>query len=86
MRFEGAVIEEQGQAFAIVVVKRHVIQSRITANDSQRAFGRCFPGMPIVLMAQDGGGIPTYFGRRDIVDFLASVPIGAIPWSEYTIN
>lgn len=86
MRFEGAVIEEQGQTFAIVVVKPHVIQSRVTANDTQRAFGRHFSGMPVVLMAQDGRGIPTYFGRGDIVDFLAEVPVHAIPWSEYTIN
>lgn len=86
MRFEGAVIKEQGQTFAIVVVKRHVIQNRNEAGDAQRAFGRHFPGLPVILMAQDSRGIPTYFGRRDIVDFLAGVPMSAIPWSEYTVN
>lgn len=86
MRFEGAVINEQGQTFAVVVVKRHIIQSRVAANDAQQAFARYFPGVPIVLMAQDSHGVPTYFGRGDIVDFLAGVPMEAIPWSEYTIN
>jgi hypothetical protein len=86
MRFEGAVIKEQGQTFAIVVVKRHVLQNRNEAGNTQHAFGRHFPGMPVVLIAQDARGVPSYFGRRDIVDFLAGVPMSAIPWSEYTVN
>jgi hypothetical protein len=45
-----------------------------------------FPGMPVVLMAQDHRGVPTYFGRRDISHFMASVPLRAIPWRQYSIN
>lgn len=37
-------------------------------------------------MAQDSRGVPTYLGRRDIVKFLAKVPVQAIPWREYTLN
>jgi hypothetical protein len=86
MRFQGAVIREQGQTFAVVVVQRHVIQNRSEAADAIAGFGSAFPGMPIVLMAQDGSGRPTYFGRSDISRFLASVPMQAIPWREYSIN
>ena len=42
--------------------------------------------VPVVLMAQDSRGRATYYGRPDIAKFMASVPLHAIPWREYTIN
>jgi hypothetical protein len=86
MRFQGAVIREQNQTFAIVVVQRHVIDNRSAAVDAIAGFQRVFPGMPVVLMAQDGSGRPTYYGRQDISRFLAGGPMRAIPWREYTLN
>ena len=86
MRFQGAVIREQGQTFAVVVVQRHVIDSRATAADVMTGFAPVFPGLPVVLMAQDSSGRPTYYGRQDISRFKASVPVRAIPWREYTLN
>jgi hypothetical protein len=86
MQFQGAVIREQGQTFAVVVVKRHVIDNRSTAADAIASFNPAFPGMPVVLMAQDSSGRPTYYGRPDISRFLANTPMRAIPWREYTVN
>lgn len=86
MQLEGAVIKEQGQTFAVVVVKRHVTENRYEANNAIESFSRCFPGMPIVLMSQDARGRPTYFGRRDIANFLSGVPMNAIPWKRFTFN
>jgi hypothetical protein len=86
MRFQGAVIREQGQTFAVVVVQRHVIDNQSEATDAIAGFRPVFPGLPVVLMAQDGSGRPTYYGRQDISRFLASVPMRAIPWREYTLN
>lgn len=86
MRFQGAVVKEQGQTFAIVVVKSHVVQNRASASDAIRAFSPTFGGIPVVLMAQDSRGRPTYFGRPDIASFLSRTPLGAIPWKEYTIH
>lgn len=85
MRVQGAVIREQGQTFAVVIVKPHVVQNRTMAADTIRKFTPVF-GVPIVLMAQDGRGRPTYYGRQDIARFLSGVPLQAIPWREYTIN
>lgn len=84
MRFQGAVIKEQGQTFAIVIVKPQVIQLQSEANNAREAFSTVFPNMPIILMAQNGRGIPTYQGRPDIVKFLASINPGRIPWKEYS--
>jgi hypothetical protein len=85
MQVQGAVIREQGQTFAIVIVKPHVIENRSEASEAIRAMSPVF-AVPLVLMAEDGRGRPTYYGRPDIVRFLASVPLRAIPWPEYTIN
>jgi len=86
MQFEGALVQEQGQTFAIVVVKRNVG----TGGDSERrkaaaSFASVFPGVPIVLMWQDARGVPEYWGRPDIVKFLASIDMTRIPWQRYTL-
>jgi hypothetical protein len=86
MRFQGAVIEEQGQTFAVVVVQLPVLNDRQRAAEAIATFDPLFPGMPVVLMAQDGTGRPIYFGRADISRFLATVPLRAIPWREYTLH
>lgn len=83
MRFQGAVIREQGVTFAIVIVKAHVIANRAEAQQTIAAFQRHFPGLPVTLMAQDGRGVPTYFSRSDIVRFMSNVPLQAVPWKEY---
>lgn len=85
MRVQGAVIREQGQTFAVVVVKPHVVQNRTAADDAIQGFTPVF-GVPVVLMAQDGRGRPTFYGRPDIAKFMSGVPLNAIPWREYTIN
>ncbi len=86
MKFQGALIKEQGVTFGIVIVKPHVLQNNAEAN-TMRSFGnRAFGLVPIILMAQNSRGVPTYSGRRDIVNFLAKIPISCIPWREYSIT
>jgi hypothetical protein len=85
MKFQGAVIKEQGVTFAVVIVKKSVIDNRVEANKAISGFQVYFPGIPIVLMAQNYKGVPTYYGRKDITKFLASVPVQAIPWKEYSV-
>ena len=86
MKFQGAVIKEQGVTFAVVIVKKHVIGNRAQAAQTIRSFQPFFPGIPVILMAQDHRGVPTYYGRRDIARFLANVSLQAIPWKEYTVS
>jgi hypothetical protein len=86
MQIEGAVIREQGVTFAIVIVKPHVIQNTCEADRTIAAFSPVFPSLPVILMGQDHRGVPTYYGRRDISSFMASVPPHAIPWRRYEVN
>ncbi len=85
MQFEGAVIREQGVTFAIVIVKKYVVDNVIEARKTIRSFMPVFPGVPIVLMGQDSAGGATFFGRRDITNFLANISLNRIPWKRYTI-
>jgi hypothetical protein len=54
------------------------------ATRTQIAFPPVFPGVPIVLMAQDSMGAPTFHGRKDLVAFLSNVQLDAITWREYS--
>jgi|HubBroStandDraft_5_1064220.scaffolds.fasta_scaffold353249_3 hypothetical protein len=85
MQIQGAVIKEQGVTFAVVVVKPHVVQNAEEARGTIADFTPVFR-VPVVLMAPDPRGRPTYFGRPDIARFMANVPVRAIPWRTYTIN
>ena len=86
MKIQGAIVREQSQTFAIVVVKRHLLDNSHEANEPIRSFTPYFPGMPVVLAGQDPRGRFTYFGRRDISTFLASISPTRIPWKEFTFS
>lgn len=85
MTFQGALIKEQGIQFGIAIVKRYVLDNQGEAARVAAGFGSVFGRIPVVLMAQDSRGRPTYFGRPDIVRFLSRVPVSAIPWREYSV-
>ncbi len=85
MRFDGALIKEQGVTFAIAVVKPHVLTS--SQRESVRnSFIPVFGNIPIILASQDSSGDFKYHGRTDIVKFLANLHPAQIPWKTYTVN
>ncbi|MNF32653.1 hypothetical protein D3C77_596940 [compost metagenome] len=85
-KFQGAVVREQGITFAIVIVKKQVVDSIHESEKAITLFSNYFPGMPVTLMGQDSRGRATYRGRQDIVNFLAKLHISQIPWKEYTFS
>jgi hypothetical protein len=86
MKFQGALIKEQGVTFAVVVVKKYIVDSQTESGKAISSFIPIFPGVPIVLMAQDSRGTPSYRGRKDIINFMAHLHLSQIPWKEYTVN
>lgn len=85
MQFDGALVREQGVTFAVAVVKKHVVDSATEAQSAIRAFAPAFPGVPVVLMGQDHSGRSTFFGRKDIAQFLSRISPNRLPWKRYTI-
>jgi hypothetical protein len=86
VNLEGVVLKEQGVTFAVVIVKKHIVDDPGQASEAIRNFSTFFPRLPIVLMGQDSRGVATYYGRKDIAKFLAGTPLRAIPWKKYTFT
>ena len=86
MKLQAAVLNERGVKFAVVIVRRHLLNDRLQASRTAVSLRPAFSGLPVILMSQDQSGRANYFGRRDIVDFLSGVPVAAIPWREYTLQ
>jgi hypothetical protein len=86
MQFEGAKVTEQGVTFGIVIVKPSVLSDSREQMRARALGTQAFGPVPIVLMAQDGRGVPTYHGRPDIVRFLSNILVEQIPWQRYTLS
>ncbi|MBR2131428.1 MAG: hypothetical protein IJ955_02630 [Oscillospiraceae bacterium] len=86
MKFQGALLKEQGILFAIIIVKPTVMNSPAEEAKIREMGTKVFGAIPIVLMAQDAMGNPTYSGRRDIVQFLIRIPLHKIPWRDFTVT
>lgn len=85
MTFDGAVIREQGVTFGVMAVKAAVLNdpSRRDAIVAQASIA--FGGIPVVLMGQAPNGRARYYGRVDLVRFMANVPFSAVPWKRYRL-
>jgi hypothetical protein len=80
-RGEVALIREQGQEFAVLAVKSHVINDP-TARDEMIAFGVAEFGMRTALLAENG----RTWGDRDIVNWLEGVFVEQLPWREFSLS
>lgn len=76
----GAVIIEQGITFAVVIVRKEALNDTNFADEIIRSLEPTFGGVPVVLMVQDAQGTPSYYGRKDIAQFMSTVPLENIPW------
>jgi hypothetical protein len=85
MRIEAALVREQGVTFAVLAVKPDVLRSPTRRDETSTGFAALWPGKPVILMAQDSRGVPEYYGRRDIVRFLATVPMETLPWRSWSV-
>ena len=83
MKIKGAVIKEMGQKFAIVMVKKYILDSSSESEKVMNSFMFLFPNLPLVLMAQDSKGTVSYYGCQKIINFLESLYISPISWKEY---
>jgi hypothetical protein len=86
MQFDGALIKEHGMSFAVVVVKPSTLDNSTPREEARQGFTNYFSGVPIILMAQNNRGVPTYHGRNDIVKFLANIHPSRIPFKRYSAN
>lgn len=86
MKIIASELREQGVNFAIVLVKKHILDNPFERAEMIRSCQNLFPRVPVVLAAQNFRGDMSYYGRQDIAKFLSRVPFQAIPWSEYRVR
>jgi hypothetical protein len=86
LQLVGSVILEQGVIFAIVIVESHVLSKPIEREQFRYNCSFVFPNMPIVLMAKDLNGVPTYHGSPSIIKSLDNLDISRIKWKRYKID
>jgi hypothetical protein len=86
IQFDGALLQEQGVNFAVVVVANSVIDSPNQSADIQVGYEWLFGGAPVVLAAQDVRGNFRFRGRTDLAKFLSALDPAQIPWKRYTYN
>jgi hypothetical protein len=84
MRCDIALVREQGVEFAVVAVRAVALSP--SNRDSLVASWSAELGRPAVLMSQDGRGRPSFYGRKDIAEFLSNVRVEALPWRHATLN
>jgi len=85
VQVDAALIRERGVTFAVVVV-RPTVMSDGSRDRVIEQFRPAWGGVPVVLMAQDGRGVPTFYGRPDLVRFLKDTPVVAMPWKRWNLN
>ena len=86
MQVQAAAISLQGINFAIVIVGMELVNSPGEADMAIESLQPTFGGVPVILMAQNEQGSPTYYGDQDIVRLLADVPVDKMPWQEYRVR
>jgi hypothetical protein len=84
MQFNATVIKDGRMNFAVVIVKPSVLRSTQEAIRAQVAFAPAFHGLPVVLMAQDDKGVPSFHGRQDLVGFLRDINLDHVGWKVYS--
>jgi len=86
MKVQAAAISLQGVQFAVVLVPMDLVQKPGEADMAIETMQPSFGGAPVVLMAQNEAGSPTYYGDRDIVKSLRDVPVEEMPWKEMSVG
>jgi hypothetical protein len=80
MQGEVAVIREQGQTFAVLAVKPHVVQDPAEREAMVTSARRWF-GVRTALLAEDG----RTWGPNDIVRWLQNIHVSQLPWRKFSI-
>jgi signal recognition particle receptor subunit beta len=84
MNVQAAAISLQGVNFAVVMVDIDFIKTSGEPDMAIESLSPTFGGVPVVLMAQNQQGSPTYYGDQQIVQLLRDVEVDKMPWKEYS--
>ena len=82
LSFNGAHVLLAAGECLVVCVRARILDDPYECELLHIAFEHRFR-VPVVLMAQDEQGRPTFHGRSALVAALRRVPVMALPWQRY---
>ena len=86
VKVQAAAISLQGHQFVVVVSQMKLVASPGEADMAIDDLQPYFGGVPVVLLAQQDDGSPSYYGDSQLVELLAGIPIDKMPWKEYAVG
>lgn len=72
--------------FALAIVKRDVISNRAESSKVEAALQTIFPGVSVILVAEDDDALANYRSRREFSDFTNRVSCRVVPSSKISLN
>lgn len=79
-------MKAHGVTFAVISVPPYAMTSPMSAEHTMRCVKRKnFPQTPVVLVTWDDSGAARFYGRDDLVEFLAKNPETNVDWQQVTI-
>ena len=86
MKVQAAAISLGGVRFVVVVSGMDLINNPGEADLTIETLQPTFGGVPVLLMAQNEAGSPTYYGDEGLVRQMADIPVDKMPWKEYSVK
>lgn len=86
VKVQAAAIALRGHQFVVVVSQMKLVASPGEADMAIDDLRPYFGGVPVVLLAQQDDGSPSYYGDSQLVELLAGIPIDKMPWKEYAVG
>jgi hypothetical protein len=84
MKMHVAQVREEGLEFAVVVVQPSLMSGTTRERDGAVEALSAEFGVPAVLMIRNSRGVPTFYGRPDLVEWLACRCLEELRWRELT--
>jgi len=72
--------------FALAIVKRDVISNLAAASRIEAALQTVFPGVSVILVAEDEDALTNYLSRRELSDFAGRLSCRVVPSSKISLN
>jgi hypothetical protein len=78
-----AVVREQGVTFAVAIMKDHVLNSPMVADQQIRAVALALGCPLVVLMGETNRRLRG--NRQDVVNFVSRLHPSQLPWKKYHV-
>jgi hypothetical protein len=78
-----ALVREQNVTFAVAMMKDYVLNNSSTADQQIQAVAAALGCPLVVLMGERNRKLRG--NRKDVVDFVARIDPGRLPWRKYTV-